>query len=904
MPPQTGTLTLVFTDLEGSSRLWESYPVDMSQAITRHDQILAEVIEKFDGHIFKSLGDGVCAVFKLPLDAVTAALDIQQAMQKEPWPEETPLNLRIGIHTGEAEARGNDYFGHSVNLVARLVESANGGQIILTEDTFRLLEHVPFLSEQLESIGRYRFKGIKQPQHIYQLCASGLRRDFPRLRGTEPMPNNLPEQVTSFIGRQQEMQEIRELLRRTRLLTLTGMGGSGKTRLSLEIGGELLRSGESVWFVELAPVTDERLVGPAMATALGVQVGSQPTLDALSDYLKEKNVVVILDNCEQVVDATSRVVDHLLHRAPSVRFLVSSRESLKVSGESVYQVPTLSVPKPTKQLSLESAGEFSAVQLFLDRAQAANSQFDPTQQDPQRLAQLCASLDGSPLAIELAAARIRSMTVDQMLDRIGDRFRLFTGGSRAATPRQQSLRALVDWSYDLLEQPEKDMLLRLSVFVGGWDLEAAEKVCPCDTIDELDVLDLLCSLTEKSLIIQDSKDRLQPRYRLLSTVRQYAADRISESHPESIGLLKQRHAEAYLELAERLASKLIGAQAAGTLNQLDEEHDNIRAALVWFAEAEGCGTLGLRLVVALQRFWMTRGFLREGWERTRIALQRPDCPEDGVRTLALFILAFCAMNLGEIEAARDCFNQALESARKTKDRIQEGRALSGLAGIAGDYDLDYQTSLDLNRKALEIHAEVGNKLGQAAANYNLADLTIRHDPRLESNDEAFVAIRDAERHFRAGLALFSELADVKHQGICLNGLGVIAQREGNDEAACGYFVAALGMFQKVNDVMWCGNLYKSLASLKWQGGNARDAILLAGMGIELHESLGFVPPVKEQEWWDAVLAKIKASMPIQEYQLLLLEGSRMDHQAAYKLVCDAALENDDERTTASARADT
>ncbi len=361
-------VTLVFTDLEGSSPLWEAFPSQMGRAVARHDEIVSQVVEKHEGLIFKSLGDGVCAVFRDVHDAVAATVELQLAVHREPWPEQTPLKVRVGIHTGEVETRCDDYFGHSVNLVARLVDSGHGGQTLLTKDTVNQLAGTA--SERIEFLGRYRFRGIKQAQEVYQLCPDGLRTEFPNLRGTEEMPNNLPEQLTSFVGRQREMAEIRELLRHTRLLTLTGMGGSGKTRLSLEIGSELLRSGESVYFVELAPVADERLVGDAIASALDVQVGSQPPLEAICSFLKDREMVVILDNCEQVVDASSRIVDHVLRRESGVRFLVSSRESLKVFGESIYQVPTLSVPSTSKRLSREIAEQFSAVQLFNERARA------------------------------------------------------------------------------------------------------------------------------------------------------------------------------------------------------------------------------------------------------------------------------------------------------------------------------------------------------------------------------------------------------------------------------------------------------------------------------------------------------------------------------------------------------
>jgi predicted ATPase len=790
--------------------------------------------------------------------------------------------MRIGVHTGEVEGRGKDYFGHAVNLVARLVEAGHGGQCLLSEETHAALDR-EFTAWPL---GRFKLRGLKRAVSIYQLETSSPVKDFPPLRGIEATPNNLPEQSTSFVGREQERRDILALLDCHRLVTLCGMGGTGKTRLTLEIAREMLDRHDAVWFVEFANVTDPRLVPEALAAALGVRVGSQSVVDVAVEYLRDLRALLIFDNCEQVIEATANLADSLLRHIPGLKVLASSREGLAIAGEAIYQLAPLDVPKGVRRLSVDDVRSFGAVQLFLERASAANSNFHPEEQNPEMLVQLCTRLDGIPLAIELAAARIRSMSADQILHRLDDRFRLLTTGSRAALPRQKTLRALVDWSYDLLQPAEKALLLRLSVFVNGWDLDAAEAVCAGDSIEPYEVLDLLCSLVEKSLVICDTKNRANPRYRLLEMVRQYALDRIAEGEGTPSSDLRDRHGDYYLACAEAHAPKLVGEDAAEALNRLDEEHDNLRAALTWWTQSSP--SQALRLVIALQRFWMTRGHLREGLERARSALAL-ETPAHDLRTRALFVAAFCSMSLGEIEESRAYFDEALALARTSGDRIQEGRALSGLAGIAGDFDVDHRRSLELNKQALAIHAEVGNQLGQAAANYNIADLTVRHDPRLADPETASVAIAEAEGYFRAGLALFTDLRDVKHQGICLSGLAVASQRQGQPEAALAYFLAALELFDQVGDSMWCGNLYKSLAWLLWQSDHRDEAVLLAGLGVEQHEVMGFVPPVLEGAWWEEVMRTLSGPYDEEEFQALFERGRSLTAADALQILNQGGL---------------
>lgn len=476
-----GTITFLFTDIEGSTKLWEEHPDAMRQAVMRHDELAQEIVRRHNGRILKSKleGDSIFAIFPVATDAIAAAVDIQRAITTEPWPEDIAIRVRMALHTGDAQLRDEDYYGPSVNRCARLRAIAHGGQIVISLATEELARDSLPPGVSLDDMGMHRLRDLTRPEQVFQVIADGLRVDFPPLKSLDVLPNNLPQQVTSFIGREKEIAEVKALLTTTRLLTLTGSGGAGKTRLSLQVAADLLdRYEDGVWFVELAPLSDPALVHQAIASALGVrEEAGRPISQTLTEYLKAKEVLLVIDNCEHLLQAVAQACEHLLRTCPHVRFLTSSREGLNIMGETTYRVPSLSMPDPKKVPSPERLSEFESVRLFIERAQAAQPNFEVTSQNSAAVAQLCVRLDGIPLAIELAAARVRALSVDQINERLDDRFRLLTGGSRTALPRQQTLRALIDWSYDLLTPQEQTLLRRLSVFAGGWTLEAAEAVC-------------------------------------------------------------------------------------------------------------------------------------------------------------------------------------------------------------------------------------------------------------------------------------------------------------------------------------------------------------------------------------------------------------------------------------------
>ncbi len=492
-----GTVTFLFTDIEGSTRLWEEKPEAMRVALARHDVLLRAAIEANSGIVFKTMGDAFCAAFATAPEALSSALVLQHALQAEVWPDPIRLRVRTALHTGAVESRDNDYFGQPLNRVARLLAAGYGGQILLSDVAQELTrDHLPPVVS-LKPLGEHRLRDLSRPETVFQLLHPDLPAEFPPLRSLDnaDLPNNLPQQLTSFIGREKESDEVRALLRKTRLLTLTGSGGSGKTRLSLQVAADVLEDyPDGVWLIELAALTDPTFVTQAVAQTLGLREETgKPLLQTLTEHLKPKRTLLVLDNCEHLLSAITRLADGLLRACPGVKILANSREGMGTAGEVVYRVPSLSLPDPKKPQTVVSVSQYESVRLFVERAAAVLPTFTVTNANAPALASVCHRLDGIPLAIELAAARVRVLSLEQIAARLDDRFRFLTGGSRSALPRQQTLRALIDWSFDLLTLPEQTMLARLAVFAGGWTLEAAEAVTAGDGIEEWEVLDLLAA---------------------------------------------------------------------------------------------------------------------------------------------------------------------------------------------------------------------------------------------------------------------------------------------------------------------------------------------------------------------------------------------------------------------------
>ena len=561
MPAPALQVTLLFTDIEGSTALWERDATRMSQALALHDALARSSVESHGGSVVKTTGDGIHAVFDDASAALAATLDLQRALHDSAVGGGAPLRVRCGLHRGVVEHRDGDYFGSTVNRAARIMSAAHGGQILLSEAVADGVRDCLPAQVSLRDLGRVRLRDLSTPECVYQVVHPQLRAEFPALRSLETTPNNLPLQPTTFIGRDKELTELKRLFAAARLLTLTGSGGCGKTRLGLQLAADSLeRFPDGAWLVELAPLSDPGLVPRTAATVLALEEEpGKPITTTLVEHLKDKRALLLLDNCEHLLGACATLAESLVRQCPHLTILASSREALGIAGEQTYRVPSLSLPDPKETPTPASIASFEALQLFVDRCLKVDADFRVTGENAATLVSICHRLDGIPLAIELAAARVRSLSVEELNRRLDHRFRLLTGGSRTALPRQQTLRSLIDWSYDLLHDPEKLLLQRLSVFAGGWTLEAAECVCAGGDVEDGAVLDLLTSLIDKSLVAVDQSDA-RSRYRLLETVRQYARERLVESGGAEA--IRERHRDYFVALAEEADNKLLGAEQA------------------------------------------------------------------------------------------------------------------------------------------------------------------------------------------------------------------------------------------------------------------------------------------------------------------------------------------------------
>jgi predicted ATPase/class 3 adenylate cyclase/DNA-binding CsgD family transcriptional regulator len=662
----TGTVTLLLADVEGSTRLWETASEQMTAAFANLDRTLADLVSAHHGvrPVEQGEGDSFVVAFSHASDAVACAL----ALQRAPL---APIRLRIGVHTGDVRLRdAGNYIGPAINRTARLRELAHGGQTVVSGTTADLVADLLPDGAWLTDLGTHPLRDLPHPERVMQLCHPDLRNEFPPLRTHETVvAQNLPVQLTSFVGRVEEMHEIARLVDANRLVTLTGAGGVGKTRLAVQVAADLAGGfGNGAWYVDLAPITDPEVVPVTVARALGLP--DQPgrsTMDTLLGFLRARHLLVVLDNCEHLLDASAALVVAVLGAAPRLTVLATSREPLGVTGEATWRVRSLSLAD-------------EAVELFTDRARRARPGFGVTDDNAARVTEICRRLDGMPLAIELAAARVRALSLAEIVDGLHDRFRLLTGGARTAVRRQQTLRASVDWSHALLTQPERVLFRRLAVFVGGFDLDAAQVVAGTGGVQRYQVLDQLTLLVDKSLVVADDSAG-RTRYRLLETVRQYAQEKLGESGEADA--VRSCHRDYYTAMAAVLDAPA-GQDHERGIERAETEIDNLRAAFGWSRENSDV-ELALALASSLQPLWRARGRLREGLVWFDAALADLDAQHAqvgaGVRARALADRAMLAIVEGDAESLGQA-QQALAIAREVDDPALLARALTACGGIA------------------------------------------------------------------------------------------------------------------------------------------------------------------------------------------------------------------------------
>jgi len=671
--PPSGTVTLLFTDIEGSTRLLQRSGEAYAGLLADHRRLLREAFERCGGHVLDSEGDAFFVAFASANDAASAAAEAQRALAEHEWPGTHEIRVRMGLHTGEPRAVDGRYVGLDVHHAARVMAAGHGGQVLVSESTRALLDE----RVRLRDLGSHRLKDLSGTQRLFQLELEGMPTEFPPLKTLDNRVTNLPTQPNAFIGRTRELADTQALLERddVRLLTLIGTGGTGKTRLALQLAAAVVdQFDHGVFFVSLAPVRDWELVAPTIARTLGLrEQPGESVLETLTEYLRDRELLLLLDNFEQVLAATPAMAG-LLSSAPGLRLLVTSRTPLRLRGERAYRVPQLDVPDLRRPAVAAEVADCESVRLFVERAQAAAVDFAVSDENVEAVAEICVRLDGLPLAIELAAPRVRTLTPPALLRRLDQRLTLLTGGAHDLDERQRTLRGTIEWSYDLLLAKEKTLFARLGVFVGGCRLEAAEAVCDPDGSFGPELLDGLDSLVQKSLVRQRADSDGEPRFWMLETIREFAVELLESSG--EVGDACARHAAWTAEEAERLDAESRTGDHPAFLARVDDEYANVREAIAWARKA-GDGELLLRLATTLWGFWSMRGYVAEG----RRVLE--DALELGGRRPARALLGLSTLRVMSGESQLEDAEEALGAAEEIGDDFSLAQAWNLLGRIQG-----------------------------------------------------------------------------------------------------------------------------------------------------------------------------------------------------------------------------
>jgi len=822
----TGTVTFLFTDIEGSTRLLRQLGDRYATLLADHHRLLRAAFQEQAGVEVETLGDGLYYAFPGAKAALVAALAAQHAVHGHAWPEGVSVRVRMGLHTGEPLTTGVRYVGMDVHRAARISAAGHGGQILLSHTTRDLVSEELPPDVHLLDLGEHRLKDLAHPRRLFQVVVSDLPGDFPPLRSLDTLPNNLPRQLSSFVGRVHEMREVRTMVTETPLLTLTGPGGVGKTRLAIQVAAELLEAFEDgLWLVELASLSDPDLVLQTVASTLRVtEQQGRGLVDALVEYLRPRRLLIVLDDCEHVLASSARVADLLLRGCPSLRILATSREALGIGGEILYPVPSLSLPDPRRLPQTDQLNQYEAVRLFTERARAVQPAFTLNDRNALSVVQICQRLDGIPLAVELAAARAKSLPVEQIAARLDDRFRLLTGGSRTAVPRHQTLRAAMEWSYDLLSPEERAVLRRIAVFAGGCALEAAESVCAGGDVSTVDVLDLVTHLVDKSLVAAEGYSG-DARYRLLETVRQYGLGQLLQSGESDAA--RRRHRDWCLALVEEAGPEFFrGPEPGAWLERLDLEHDNLRAALLWSdAEREG-GDAGLRLAAGLWRFWEIRGYLVEGRGWLEKMLGRTTERASELRANALTGAGVLAYIQGDYRAAFAFHEESLTLHRQLGDPHAIAYAANNLANVAV-LQGDYPRARALYEEMVGLARESGDWRGIGFGLINLADVFARQEEYAE-----------AEVLYEKSLAIFSEMDDRWGAAYALDNFGLMACRRADFPSAQAHYERALALSRELGDGRGTARTLIHLADLASQQGDAVSARSLYAEGLGIRQTLG------------------------------------------------------------------
>jgi predicted ATPase/class 3 adenylate cyclase len=901
-----GSTTFLFTDIQGSTQLWEHQPALMQAAVQRHDALLRGCIETNQGYVFKTVGDAFCAAFDHPAAGLAAAINAQQALAAEPWHPDCVIRARMALHAGAAEEREGDYFGPNVNRVARLLSAGHGGQTLVSRAVWALIqEQLAQLGIEAQDMGEHRLKDLVQPEHIFQLLIPGLPGEFAPLKVLDYQPTNLPVQTSVFVGRVAELAAIEELVRRpeVHLVTLLGPGGTGKTRLAYQAGAELLETfSGGVYVAGLATFDDPALVLSGIADALHVQEAAGRSLEeAVVDYLRDKHLLLILDNFEHVLPAAT-VVSSLLAACPKLTILVTSQAPLRLSGEHEYLVPPLAVPPRAGLVSLDELAAFDAVALFVERARAVKPDFALTPANAVSVTDICRRLEGIPLALELAAARLRLFPPPVLLNRLSSRLKLLTGGARDLPARHQTLRATVDWSHSLLDPAEQRLFATLSVFAGGCTLEAAEAVCAADPELDLDLLDGVASLVEKSLLRQTGED--EPRFTMLETIREYAEERLAE-RPDADGL-RLAHAEHFAALARDAEPAFTSADQAVWIDRLEAEQDNCRGAIDW-SLAGGSDELALALCTSLSWFWYVRGRLSEGRRLLDEALSRDVAQREPVRAGAWIGAGSLALGQGDLGPAAVLLQDGLGLARELDDRPRMALALNTL-GVLAYIQGEYERARALNEESLAIYRALNHQFGIVSTLNELAMLATgagESERAVELYEEALALARrhrlarltalvllnlgllhcergelsTAKTLFEESVAGLRQIGDTLMLARVLEEIAVVAQVMGEEERVPTALAESLTLVREANDRLALAEWLEIRARIASLRGEAEAAAQFHGAAACLREEIGAPQAPDEVALCERDLAAARADLG-DRWQVVWQQGKRMSVEQA------------------------
>jgi predicted ATPase/class 3 adenylate cyclase len=821
----TGTVTFLFTDVQGSTRLAQQLGERWPAVLGRHNQIVGEAVTAQEGVVFGTEGDAVFAVFPTSPRAVAAAVAAQRALASEPWDGE-PVRVRMGLHSGEGSVSGDSYVGIDVHRVARIANAGHGGQVLMSAASRMLAEAALPDGVALRDLGEFRLKDLSRPEQLAALIIEGLPSDFPALRTLDAVPNNLPTQLTTFLGRQRELQEASELLESARLLTLTGPGGTGKTRLSLQLAADATeRFHDGVYFVPLGAIVNPSLVLPTIAQALGMP-DPGGALDRLSEQLAGKQLLLVLDNFEQVIDAAPQIGE-LLTRLPDARVLATSRSPLRIYGEQEYPVPPLALPDPRHLPDLEVLGQFASVALFVERAMAVRPGFAVDPSNAPAIAEICVRLDGLPLAIELAAARVRVLSPQAILSRLGDRLSLLAGGSTNLPERQQTLRGAIDWSHELLERADRLAFARLSVFAGGSDLAAVERVAladwPPDAGSAPDAVEAVSSLLDKSLLRQEMDASGEPRFQMLESIRAYASERLAQLEPGAE--TQRRHADYYLAMAEGMAGRVFGSDQKGALDTFEQDHDNLRAAVA-YAIDHADADRAMRLLAATWRFWQMRGYLPEARDTADRVLALPGGTPD-VRMQALDAAGGIAYWQGDIMRARAWYQEQGAIAEELRDEAAIAEARYNESFTFTFNATEQAHGRELANEAVDRFRRLDDRRGVGKALWGVVNsyvYDVNPGPAVELVEESISIARELDDRFQLGWALFTR--------------GLLAGFAGQTELARSSYEEAIAIFRETDDLTGYALVLDGFAALEWTHGDHELAMRIAGAASELENVAG------------------------------------------------------------------